>query len=37
MERIMSEAFAITPEDIDAAANRIEGHVLRTPRRYPRG
>ncbi|QEL22618.1 threonine ammonia-lyase [Bosea sp. F3-2] len=27
----MSEAFAITPEDIDAAANRIEGHVLRTP------
>lgn len=31
MERIMSEAFAITPEDIDAAASRIEGHVLRTP------
>ncbi|CAH1650266.1 Threonine ammonia-lyase [Hyphomicrobiales bacterium] len=31
MERIMSEAFAITPEDIDAAARRIEGHVLRTP------
>ncbi|MGO4402684.1 threonine ammonia-lyase [Bosea sp. RAF48] len=27
----MSEAFAITPEDIDAAASRIEGHVLRTP------
>lgn len=27
----MSEAFAITPEDIDAAAERIEGHVLRTP------
>jgi len=31
MEPIMSEAFAITPEDIDAAASRIEGHVLRTP------
>src|SRR6478752_779364 len=31
MERIMSEVFAITPEDIDAAASRIEGHVLRTP------
>jgi threonine dehydratase len=31
MERIMSDAFAITPEDIDAAANRITGHVLRTP------
>jgi len=27
----MSEAFAITPEDIDEAALRIEGHVLRTP------
>lgn len=27
----MSEAFAITPEDIDAAAERIQGHVLRTP------
>lgn len=27
----MSEAFAITPEDIDTAASRIEGHVLRTP------
>lgn len=27
----MSETFAITPEDIDAAASRIEGHVLRTP------
>ncbi|RYE33672.1 MAG: threonine ammonia-lyase [Hyphomicrobiales bacterium] len=27
----MSESFAITPEDIDAAAARIEGHVLRTP------
>jgi threonine dehydratase len=27
----MTETFAITPEDIDAAARRIEGHVLRTP------
>ncbi|MCU4181934.1 threonine ammonia-lyase [Bosea sp. BH3] len=27
----MSETFAITPEDIDEAAARIEGHVLRTP------
>ena len=27
----MSESFAITPEDIDAAAGRIAGHVLRTP------
>ena len=27
----MNEAFAITPEDIDAAAERIQGHVLRTP------
>ncbi|MBN9450402.1 MAG: threonine ammonia-lyase [Bosea sp.] len=27
----MSENFAITPEDIDAAAGRITGHVLRTP------
>ncbi|MCO5092833.1 threonine ammonia-lyase [Bosea sp. (in: a-proteobacteria)] len=27
----MSERFAITPEDIDAAASRIAGHVLRTP------
>jgi threonine dehydratase len=27
----MSERFAITPEDIDAAAGRIAGHVLRTP------
>lgn len=26
-----AESFAITPEDIDAAARRIEGHVLRTP------
>jgi threonine dehydratase len=26
-----SEPFAITPEDIEAAARRIEGHVLRTP------
>ncbi|MEZ2405886.1 threonine dehydratase [Bosea sp. OAE752] len=27
----MTETFAITPEDIDAAAGRIAGHVLRTP------
>ncbi|MBN9456426.1 MAG: threonine ammonia-lyase [Bosea sp.] len=27
----MTEAFAITPEDIDAAARRIGRHVLRTP------
>jgi threonine dehydratase len=27
----MSESFAITPEDIDAAAGRVAGHVLRTP------
>lgn len=27
----MTETFVITPEDIDAAARRIEGHVLRTP------
>ena len=27
----MSESFAITPEDIDAAAGRIAGHVLPTP------
>lgn len=27
----MTQTFAITPEDIDAAARRIEGHVLRTP------
>jgi threonine dehydratase len=27
----MSEPFAITPQDIEAAAARIEGHVLRTP------
>ncbi|KRE17442.1 threonine dehydratase [Bosea sp. Root381] len=27
----MSEPFAITPEDIDEAARRIDGHVLRTP------
>ncbi|BCB20332.1 threonine ammonia-lyase [Bosea sp. ANAM02] len=27
----MSESFAISPEDIDAAAGRIAGHVLRTP------
>ena len=27
----MTETFAITPEDIDAAARRIAGHVLRTP------
>lgn len=27
----MSESFAITPEDIDAASGRIAGHVLRTP------
>ncbi len=27
----MNETFAITPEDIDAAAERIQGHVLRTP------
>jgi threonine dehydratase len=27
----MSEPFAITPRDIDEAAGRIEGHVLRTP------
>ncbi|MDR6870920.1 threonine dehydratase [Bosea sp. BE125] len=26
-----NEPFAITPEDIEAAARRIEGHVLRTP------
>jgi len=27
----MSEPFAITPEDVEEAARRIEGHVLRTP------
>jgi threonine dehydratase len=27
----MSEPFSITPADIEAAARRIEGHVLRTP------
>ncbi|MGO4665553.1 threonine ammonia-lyase [Bosea sp. 2RAB26] len=27
----MSEPFSITPADIEAAAQRIEGHVLRTP------
>lgn len=27
----MSEPFAITPRDIEEAAGRIEGHVLRTP------
>lgn len=27
----MSEPFAITPEDVDEAARRIDGHVLRTP------
>jgi threonine dehydratase len=27
----MSEPFAITPGDIEEAARRIEGHVLRTP------
>ncbi|WNJ88180.1 threonine ammonia-lyase [Bosea sp. 685] len=26
-----NEPFAITPEDIEAAARRIQGHVLRTP------
>jgi len=27
----MSEPFAITPEDVEEAAHRIKGHVLRTP------
>ncbi|PTM43624.1 threonine ammonia-lyase [Bosea sp. 124] len=27
----MSEPFAITPADVEEAARRIEGHVLRTP------
>jgi threonine dehydratase len=27
----MGEPFAITPDDIEQAAHRIEGHVLRTP------
>ena len=27
----MPQDFAITPEDVAAAARRIEGHVLRTP------
>lgn len=27
----MSEPFAITPDDIEQAAHRIDGHVLRTP------
>ncbi|AMJ59524.1 threonine ammonia-lyase [Bosea sp. PAMC 26642] len=27
----MSEPFAITPQDIEEAAGRIQGHVLRTP------